>query len=168
VREGHPHHARRRPTTPIEVGGWRILTDPTFDPPGRTYRFGWGTGSRKLVGWPDALPRAVDEVPGALRELFGWAVREGVTDAVRHSGATHVGVLVSPVAVEISDDGRGSAGGPGSGLAGLAERAARLGGKVEAGPVEGGYRLRVEVPPSAPAAAPAAAAGVPAGGSGSG
>ena len=29
--------------------GWRILTDPTFDPPGRGYNFGWGTGSRKLV-----------------------------------------------------------------------------------------------------------------------
>ena len=38
------------PTTLIEVGEWRLLTDPTFDPPGRTYRFGWGTGSRKLVG----------------------------------------------------------------------------------------------------------------------
>ena len=34
------------PTTLIEVGGWRILTDPTFDPPGRAYTFGWGTGSR--------------------------------------------------------------------------------------------------------------------------
>ena len=34
----------------IEVGGWRLLTDPTFDPPGRRYRFGWGTGSRKLAG----------------------------------------------------------------------------------------------------------------------
>jgi len=30
------------------------------------------------------LPRAVDEVPAELRELFGWAVREGVTNAVRH------------------------------------------------------------------------------------
>ncbi len=38
------------PTTLIAVGGWRLLTDPTFDPPGRTYTFGWGTGSRKLVG----------------------------------------------------------------------------------------------------------------------
>jgi L-ascorbate metabolism protein UlaG (beta-lactamase superfamily) len=38
------------PTVLIEVGGWRILTDPTFDAPGRRYRFGWGTGSRKLVG----------------------------------------------------------------------------------------------------------------------
>ena len=38
------------PTTLIEVGGWRLLTDPTFDPPGRRYDFGWGTSSRKLVG----------------------------------------------------------------------------------------------------------------------
>jgi L-ascorbate metabolism protein UlaG (beta-lactamase superfamily) len=38
------------PTTLIEVGGWRILTDPTFDDPGRTYRFGWGTSSRKTTG----------------------------------------------------------------------------------------------------------------------
>jgi L-ascorbate metabolism protein UlaG (beta-lactamase superfamily) len=38
------------PTVLIEVGGWRLLTDPTFDPPGRRYAFGWGTSSRKLAG----------------------------------------------------------------------------------------------------------------------
>lgn len=38
------------PTVLIEVGGWRLLTDPTFDPPGGSYRFGWGTGSEKLTG----------------------------------------------------------------------------------------------------------------------
>jgi L-ascorbate metabolism protein UlaG (beta-lactamase superfamily) len=38
------------PTTLIEVDGWRLLTDPTFDPPGRKYNFGWGTGSVKLTG----------------------------------------------------------------------------------------------------------------------
>ena len=38
------------PTALIEVGGWRLLTDPTFDNPGRRYSFGWGTGSRKLAG----------------------------------------------------------------------------------------------------------------------
>jgi L-ascorbate metabolism protein UlaG (beta-lactamase superfamily) len=31
------------PTALIEVGGWRLLTDPTFDPPGQRYAFGWGT-----------------------------------------------------------------------------------------------------------------------------
>jgi L-ascorbate metabolism protein UlaG (beta-lactamase superfamily) len=38
------------PTMLIQVGGWRILTDPTFDPPGAKYNFGWGTGSVKLAG----------------------------------------------------------------------------------------------------------------------
>jgi hypothetical protein len=38
------------PTVLIEVGGWRLLTDPTFDPPGQRYFFGWGTASRKLAG----------------------------------------------------------------------------------------------------------------------
>jgi L-ascorbate metabolism protein UlaG (beta-lactamase superfamily) len=38
------------PTVLLEVGGWRLLTDPTFDPPGKRYFFGWGTVSRKLAG----------------------------------------------------------------------------------------------------------------------
>jgi L-ascorbate metabolism protein UlaG (beta-lactamase superfamily) len=38
------------PTLLIEVAGRRLLTDPTFDAPGAKYRFGWGTGSRKLAG----------------------------------------------------------------------------------------------------------------------
>jgi L-ascorbate metabolism protein UlaG (beta-lactamase superfamily) len=38
------------PTVLIEVHGWRLLTDPTFDAPGRKYAFGWGTSSRKLTG----------------------------------------------------------------------------------------------------------------------
>ena len=38
------------PTALIEVGDWRLLTDPTFDPPGRRYTFGWGSASRKVAG----------------------------------------------------------------------------------------------------------------------
>jgi len=38
------------PTTLIEVDGWRLLTDPTFDAPGRRYTFGWGTSSHKVAG----------------------------------------------------------------------------------------------------------------------
>jgi L-ascorbate metabolism protein UlaG (beta-lactamase superfamily) len=37
------------PSTLIEVAGWRLLTDPTFDPPGRRYAFGWGTCSQVKV-----------------------------------------------------------------------------------------------------------------------
>jgi L-ascorbate metabolism protein UlaG (beta-lactamase superfamily) len=38
------------PTALIEIGGLRLLTDPTFDGPGRRYSFGWGSSSRKLAG----------------------------------------------------------------------------------------------------------------------
>ena len=38
------------PPTLLELDGWRILTDPTFDPPGRRYGFGWGTSSTKATG----------------------------------------------------------------------------------------------------------------------
>jgi hypothetical protein len=31
------------PTVLLEVEGWRLLTDPTFDAPGRRYTFGWGS-----------------------------------------------------------------------------------------------------------------------------
>lgn len=37
------------PTVLIEAKGWRLLTDPTFDSPGRRYSFGWGAASRKLT-----------------------------------------------------------------------------------------------------------------------
>lgn len=36
------------PTVLIEIDGWRLLTDPTFDPAGGKYAFGWGTRSEKL------------------------------------------------------------------------------------------------------------------------
>lgn len=38
------------PTVLLEFEGWRLLTDPTFDPPGKRYSFGWGSSSRKLIG----------------------------------------------------------------------------------------------------------------------
>ncbi len=44
------------PTVLVEWRGWRILTDPTFDPPGRTYSFALGTTSRKTTG--PAVPLA--------------------------------------------------------------------------------------------------------------
>ncbi|BCB76452.1 MBL fold metallo-hydrolase [Phytohabitans flavus] len=53
------------PTTLIEVAGWRILTDPTFDPPGHRYAFGWGTSSRKLSG-PALAAADVEPVDAVL------------------------------------------------------------------------------------------------------
>jgi len=53
------------PTVLIEVGGWRLLTDPTFDPPGQDYRFGWGTGSRKLTA-PSVAPSGLGRIDAVL------------------------------------------------------------------------------------------------------
>jgi L-ascorbate metabolism protein UlaG (beta-lactamase superfamily) len=44
------------PTTLLEIGELRLLTDPTFDPPGRRYTFGWGSASHKTTG--PAIPAA--------------------------------------------------------------------------------------------------------------
>jgi two-component system sensor histidine kinase DesK len=95
------------------------------------------------------LPGALDDVPGDRRELFGWVVREGVTNVVRHSQAKRVRVAVSRTTVEVVDDGSGCSGtaAGGHGLDGLRERLAAVGGHLEAGPIEtGGFRLFAEVP----------------------
>jgi L-ascorbate metabolism protein UlaG (beta-lactamase superfamily) len=53
------------PTALIEVAGLRLLTDPTFDAPGKHYNFGWGTGSRKLAG-PAIAADAIGPIDAAL------------------------------------------------------------------------------------------------------
>ena len=53
------------PTVLVEVEGWRILSDPTFDPPGRRYTFGWGTSSRKTTG-PSISPEELGPVDVVL------------------------------------------------------------------------------------------------------
>lgn len=53
------------PTALIEIGGWRLLTDPTFDPPGKRYFFGWGTMSRKQQG-PALAFAALEPVDAVL------------------------------------------------------------------------------------------------------
>jgi two-component system sensor histidine kinase DesK len=75
------------------------------------------------------LPNSADEVPSELRELFAWTVREGVTNVIRHSGASRCTVRLGASEVEVRDDGAGP--GPatraGTGLDGLRERAAAAG-----------------------------------------
>jgi two-component system sensor histidine kinase DesK len=96
------------------------------------------------------LPTAVDDVPGRWRELFGWAVREGVTNVVRHSGARHCSVRVGRDSVEVLDDGHGPADAEspseGHGFRGLRERAAAAGARLVLGrSPEGGFALHVTV-----------------------
>jgi two-component system sensor histidine kinase DesK len=80
-------------------------------------------------------------------------LREATTNVVRHSGAHACDVKVETgdesVALQVDDDGAAVASTSvgGTGLAGLAERARRLDGTLEAGARPGGgYRLRLKVP----------------------
>jgi two-component system sensor histidine kinase DesK len=84
-----------------------------------------------------------------VESVLAWAVREGATNAIRHSGARHAAITVRPGVIEIADDGRGAPGlrPGGNGLTGLRERAQSVGGTVEAGAGPGGgFRLTVRVP----------------------
>jgi len=92
------------------------------------------------------LPTATDVVDPARSELLGWAVREGLTNVVRHAHASTCTVRLSPDGVEITDDGVGTAASAGNGLEGLRERITAAGGSMVAGPLQpSGWRLQVSL-----------------------
>jgi L-ascorbate metabolism protein UlaG (beta-lactamase superfamily) len=53
------------PTLLIEIEGWRLLTDPTFEAPGRTYSMGYGARARKVTG-PAVQPADLGTVDAVL------------------------------------------------------------------------------------------------------
>lgn len=85
--------------------------------------------------------------------------QEALTDVVRHSGSRHARVRIGrddgggddgAIRPRTDDDGPvtgAGAGGSGNGPAGMRERAAALGGTIEAGPrAEGGRRVTAVLP----------------------
>jgi two-component system sensor histidine kinase DesK len=103
----------------------------------------------RAAGITADLPRAVDVVDPAHQELFGWVVREGLTNVVRHARASTCAIRLAADSVEITDDGVGGAATAGNGLTGLRERVAAAGGVVDAGPAAPrGWRLRVTLAPA--------------------
>ncbi len=93
-------------------------------------------------------------MPPEADALLGWAVRESVTNVIRHSDANRCEIDVrrcreGQAILEIRDDGVGPNGetSGGSGLRGLAERTYSVGGTLVSGPRPGGgYRLTVTLP----------------------
>ena len=100
----------------------------------------------RAAGIVAELPHAAEIVDDATQELFGWVVREGLTNVVRHSKARTCQVRISPRAIEVVDDGIGGSPRSGNGLAGLTERVAALGGSLQVGPLQPrGWRLAVSL-----------------------
>lgn len=100
----------------------------------------------RAAGIDADLPSAVDNVRPGLQQVFGYVLREAVTNVIRHSGAKEVQVRLGRTWIEITDDGKGTTATAGNGLRGLRERLAEIGGALRAEPREnGGFRVRAEV-----------------------
>ena len=101
--------------------------------------------SLTIEGAPRPLPASVDL--SAYR-----IVQEALTNTLKHAGAAHARVRVrygDDLGLDIRDDGNLDAGenSGGSGLIGMRERVALLGGTVEAGPAaSGGYLVSARIP----------------------
>jgi len=103
------------------------------------------------------LPAEPDltDVPEDSESALAWALREAITNVVRHSGAQRCVVelvrrqtLDGPMLeLSVEDNGSGGSGkGPGNGLSGLTERLDKVGGSLEATRVKHGFRLVARVP----------------------
>ncbi|GAA0950959.1 sensor histidine kinase [Nonomuraea longicatena] len=99
-----------------------------------------------------------DRIPGGeAGQVLAWAVREGLTNVLRHAaaGTCVIGVTADgPAVVTVADDGPARGGGAGTmtygaGLTGLAERAGALGGRLEVSADDAWFTLRAEVPEEA-------------------
>jgi signal transduction histidine kinase len=103
--------------------------------------------SVETVGTPVPLP------PGADLAAFR-IIQEALTNVIRHSGARSARVRLEyrpgGLRLRVDDDGPATGGdrsGGGSGLIGMRERAAALGGTVAAGPHgDGGFRVAADIP----------------------
>jgi two-component system sensor histidine kinase DesK len=98
-------------------------------------------------------------LPPQTEALLGWVVREGVTNVVRHSGASRTTIELRTdegrAHLTITDNGTGAPSrerppGPhrtGTGLRGLTERLAAAGGSLVSGPAQGGgFRVTAVLP----------------------
>ncbi|MEU1472043.1 sensor histidine kinase [Streptomyces sp. NPDC005761] len=110
----------RRPTLPGELAGAR-------------------TALAAAGVTADVPAEAPEDLPEKVEEALAWALREAVTNVVRHSGAGRCTVTVAPrqtldgrvLELTVADDGRGSAGTlRGNGLTGMAERLATVDGTL--------------------------------------
>jgi signal transduction histidine kinase len=89
-------------------------------------------------------------LPASVELATYRIVQEALTNVTRHSGARGVDVRVvcaDDVDIEVVDDGRGGPANAGNGITGMRQRAASLGGTLEAGPRLGkGFHVTAHLP----------------------
>ncbi|MCX5414162.1 sensor histidine kinase [Streptomyces sp. NBC_00059] len=98
------------------------------------------------------LTGPLELVPGPVSREGYRILQESLTNVLRHAGAVPVRVRIVVVEerleLEVANPLAGSPRGPGggSGLRGIRERAALLGGRARTGPHEGEWRVSVSLP----------------------
>ena len=100
-----------------------------------------------ITGTQRPLPPAVDQAAYRI-------VQEALTNTSRHAGqacaSVHLHYAQDTLTVRVNDDGDGAdatSAGPGLGLIGMRERVSALGGRLHAGPREGGgFQVRADLP----------------------
>ncbi|HEY8980649.1 MAG TPA: sensor histidine kinase [Streptomyces sp.] len=111
------------------------------------------TAAGVVARFPQDVP--LDGVPEESESALAWALREAVTNVVRHSGADRCAVdlvrretLDGPtLELSVEDNGAGgTATIPGNGLTGLTERLEKAGGALETTATKHGFRLVARVP----------------------
>ena len=111
-------------------------------------------GLRNRAGEPVAVevtaPDELPDLPAAVEVAAYRIVTEALTNVARHSTSASASVRLAPAAdglhVEVTDHGSSSAWRPGVGLSSMRERAAELGGTLEAGPGPSGGRVAALLP----------------------
>ncbi len=105
----------------------------------------------RTAGIEVSVDKTVASIDPAHETTIAWALREAVTNVVKHSGACTCRIALDAAegstALDVEDDGRGPvAGGTGTGIEGLADRVHALGGSLEVGASDGrGFKLRVRL-----------------------
>jgi signal transduction histidine kinase len=96
---------------------------------------------------------SVNELGRGLELSAYRIVQEALTNSLKHSGGEHAQVVLNygrrRLEIVVSDDGRGTANGlgTGNGLVGMRERALAYGGTLAAGPRDGGgFEVRAMLP----------------------
>ncbi len=103
----------------------------------------------RTAGIDVTVDKSSTSIDPAHETTVAWALREAVTNVVKHSGARACHIVLDSAdgqtTLEVDDDGRGPVGGAtGTGLDGLADRIRTLGGTLQAGPNDGhGFKLQV-------------------------
>jgi signal transduction histidine kinase len=99
----------------------------------------------------NGLSASADSVPKPVQLAIYRIVQESLTNVARHAHATVAIVDVRDTegdyVVSVSDDGHGTVpSGGGRGLVGMRERAELLGGHLDAGPGDVGFRVTATIP----------------------